>query len=99
VLRTIFSEYGRMRSQRKSDRQDDTVSVPQNPANESTARIPAQSGLDQVVNRPAPTVAIGRAHPSDHRPHVTHLNRPRHEVGTRRTDDINKLRARAALDD
>jgi glycosyltransferase involved in cell wall biosynthesis len=101
VLRTIFSEYGRMRSQRKTVRLADTVIVHQRPAGSASARIPAQAGRDQVVSRPAPTIAIGRAHPSDPRPHVAHLNRSRRgdEIGTRRTDDINALRARAALED
>jgi hypothetical protein len=69
--------------------------------NQAPSRIPAQPALDQVVTRSAPTVAIGRAHPSDPRPHIAHVNRPRRgdEVGTRRTDDINMLRARAALED
>jgi len=108
VLRTIFSEYGRMRTQRKSDRLDETVRIHQIPAHQAVPasnpagnRIPAQPGLEQIVTRPAPTVAIGRAHPSDPRPHIAHVNRPRRgdEVGTRRTDDINKLRARAAFED
>jgi glycosyltransferase involved in cell wall biosynthesis len=100
VLRTIFSEYGRMRSQRKTVQQAGTVTVHQLQASASS-RIPAQTPRDQVVNRPAPTIAIGRAHPSDHRPHVAHLNRSRRsdEIGTRRTDDINALRARTALED
>ena len=117
VLRTIFSEYGRMRSQRKTDRADapaatspavhsPAVSSPApaavRHADAPTVRIPLQSGLDQVVNRPAPVAAIGRAHPSDWRSHATHVNRPRRgldDIGNRRTDDINVLRARAALED
>lgn len=107
VLRTIFSEYGRMRTQRKTDRLTDRhaetvrIQLPPNMVNQAPSRIPAQPALDQVVTRSAPTVAIGRAHPSDPRPHIAHVNRPRRgdEVGTRRTDDINMLRARAALED
>jgi glycosyltransferase involved in cell wall biosynthesis len=101
VLRTIFSEYGRMHSRRRNAGSTGTVVVHQQQAGATTLRIPVQTGLGQVVNRPAPTAAIGRAHPSDPRPHVPHLNRPRRsdEVGTRRTDDINVLRARAALED
>jgi hypothetical protein len=89
-----------MRSQRKTVQQAGTVTVHQLQASASS-RIPAQTGRDQVVNRPAQTIAIGRAHPSDHRPHVAHLNRSRRsdEIGTRRTDDINALRARTALED
>jgi hypothetical protein len=100
VLRTIFSEYGRMRTQRKSDRETGAVIVHQLPAAATGARIPVQTGVDQATGRPAPIAAIGRAHPSDPRPHA-HVNRPRRsdEIGTRRTDDINILRARAALDD
>jgi glycosyltransferase involved in cell wall biosynthesis len=99
VLRTIFSEYGRMRNQRKTGRDADTVIIHQDLANATTARI-SRPAVNQFA-RPAPTVAIGRAHPSDHRPHVAHLNRARRgdEIGTRRTDDINVLRARAALED
>jgi hypothetical protein len=100
VLRTIFSEYGRMRTQRKTDRESGSVIVHQRPATAAGARVPVQTGLDQAATRPAPIAAIGRAHPSDPRPHA-HINRPRRtdEIGTRRTDDINVLRARAALDD
>ena len=105
VLRTIFSEYGRMRTHRKTGRPAETVqpvAVSQRHADAPTLRIPLQTGIDQVVNRPAPIAAIGRAHPSDTRPHATHVNRPRRgsdDIGTRRTDDINVLRARAALED
>jgi glycosyltransferase involved in cell wall biosynthesis len=102
VLRTIFSEYGRMCTRRKLDRTAGTVLVHQlQPVAIPVAHIPSQSGLDQVVNRPAPIASIGRARPSDPRTHNSHLNRPRRtdEIGTRRTDDINVLRARAALDD
>ena len=99
VLRTIFSEYGRMRGSRK--RGANTVIVHQKPVAVPAPRPAAPTGLDQVVNRPAPIAAIGRAHPSDPRPHTSHVNRPRRtdEVGARRTDDINVLRARATLDD
>jgi len=101
VLRTIFSEYGRMRTQRKSRRNAGSVVVHQQSAAATTMRIPVQPGPGQVVNRPAPVAAIGRAHPSESRPHAPHLNRPRRtdDIGTRRTDDLNVLRARAAFED
>jgi hypothetical protein len=109
VLRTIFSEYGLMRSRRKAAARG-TVRIHQNPAVTAiSAYIPSQSGLDQVVHRPAPMASIGRVHPSDPRPHNAHLNRPRRmdeigtrrmdEIGTRRTEDVTLLRARATLDD
>ncbi|MDT5033863.1 MAG: hypothetical protein QOC94_4034 [Actinoplanes sp.] len=109
VLRTIFSEYGLMRSRRKAAARG-TVRIHQNPAVTAiSAYIPSQSGLDQVVHRPAPMASIGRVHPSDPRPHTAHLNRPRRmdeigtrrmdEIGTRRTEDVTLLRARATLDD
>jgi glycosyltransferase involved in cell wall biosynthesis len=101
VLRTIFSEYGRMRSQRKRERRAGTVLIHQRSAATIKSRIPVQTRLEHVVNRPAPSAAAGRVHPSDPRPHAPHLNRQRRgdEIGTRRTDDINVLRARAALED
>jgi glycosyltransferase involved in cell wall biosynthesis len=101
VLRTIFSEYGRMRTRRRSDRGAGTVLIHQRASAPAAHRVAVQNGHDQVTNRPAPIAAIGRAHTSDPRPHLSHVNRPRRsdEVGSRRTDDINVLRTRAALDD
>jgi hypothetical protein len=102
VLRTIFSEYALMRSRRRAAARG-TVLIHQNPAvtAPAAAYIPSQSGLDQVVHRPAPIASFGRVHPSDPRPHTARLNRPRRmdEIGTRRTEDVTMLRARAALDD
>ncbi|BFU44365.1 glycosyltransferase family 2 protein [Krasilnikovia sp. MM14-A1004] len=103
VLRTIFSEYGRARGQRKSKHRGTPAQVPaqQTPAaatdstETTTARIPAQTSLEQIVNRPA---TPGRARPES-RPHVARINRGTREVGTRRTDDINARRARATLED
>src|SRR3954452_5220629 len=79
VLRTIFSEYGRMRRNRR------TGSVTGRPATITAA--PATTGLDHVVHRATPASA---AHRADVRPHLSHLNRAnrREDVGTRRTDDI-----------
>src|SRR5207244_12283011 len=48
VLRTIFSEYGRMRTQRKGERTTDSVLVHQQSSAATTLRIPVSSGLDQV---------------------------------------------------
>jgi glycosyltransferase involved in cell wall biosynthesis len=92
VLRTIFSEYGRMRSRRRAGlRRPGGVIVHQRPV------TGASRGLSPVVNRtPAST-----AHPADPRPQSSHLNRSsrRDEVGTRRTDDIKVRRTSAALED
>jgi glycosyltransferase involved in cell wall biosynthesis len=92
VLRTIFSEYGRMRRNRRAGR----TTVHERPT--AFAMPPVRIARDQVVHRPTRAAS---AHPTDVRPHVTHLNRgPRREdVGTRRTDDIKALQARAALED
>jgi glycosyltransferase involved in cell wall biosynthesis len=90
VLRTIFSEYGRMRRQRRSG----TVVVGQRTAADADA---ATVRLEQV-NRNTPAA---NAHPADPRSTGAHVNRGAfHEVGTRRTDDIKKrLQARTALED
>jgi glycosyltransferase involved in cell wall biosynthesis len=91
VLRTIFSEYGRMRRQRRSGQ----VIVHQRPA---AAPFRPPAGLNQVVNRPAPPI---NAHPADVRQHAAHFNRSvtRPEVGNRRTEEIKALQAPAALED
>jgi glycosyltransferase involved in cell wall biosynthesis len=100
VLRTIFSEYGRMRRNHKIAGDETQVIVHQRTARPTIRRLttPTAIGLAQVVNRPTPAAA---AHPADVRPHVNHLNRGprREEVGTRRTDDIKRLQARAAFED
>jgi glycosyltransferase involved in cell wall biosynthesis len=83
VLRTIFSEYGRMRRMRRVTRIGGVV-VHQDPT--AVRAQPAPVRLNLIVNRPGPA--------------ATHLNRARRDdVGTRRTDDINALRARAAFED
>jgi hypothetical protein len=94
VLRTIFSEYGRMRRARKSIRRPGTVTVRPRTSPESG---PTTNRLEQV-NRNTPAA---NAHPADPRSTGAHVNRGAfHEVGTRRTDDIKKrLQARAALED
>jgi hypothetical protein len=95
VLRTIFSEYGRMRRQRKTGRGG--VIVHQKPATHRAQTGPAHAhagphnGLDHLINRSAPATA---PHPADVRPHVNHLNR-----WTRRADDVRLLQTRAALED
>jgi hypothetical protein len=94
VLRTIFSEYGRMRRDRKTARRTGAVVPAQRVV---PATTPVITRLDQV-NRNTPAAT---AHPADPRSTSAHVNRGNlHEVGTRRTDDINKrLEARAALED
>jgi len=90
VLRTIFSEYGRMRRNKRAG-------IAPSPAG---AQIPAQAtgNRHERVNRNTPASA---AHPADPRSAGAHVNRgPFREVGAGRTDDIKKrLEARAALDD
>jgi glycosyltransferase involved in cell wall biosynthesis len=93
VLRTIVSEYGRMRRLRREDRRAGV------PVEAAPARPrPADTALDQVVNRPTPA---GHAHPADVRPHLNHLNRGtrRDDVAARRSDDIKALQTRSAIDD
>jgi hypothetical protein len=105
VLRTIFSEYGRMKRTKRIAESDTAVIIHQRPATSplttpvtTMRRAPTAIGHAQVVNRPTPAAA---AHPADVRPHLNHLNRGprREEVGTRRTDDIKRLQARTALED
>jgi len=95
VLRTIFSEYGRMRRTRKAGRAGGVL-VHQGPADRPAATGRVATGLDRAVNRAVPV----NAHPADVRPHHTHLNRAhrRDDVGTRRTDDIKTLQARTAFE-
>ena len=91
VLRTIFSEYGRMRRRHRSGaRGPGGVIVHQLPAG-GTSR-----GLEPVVNRtPAST-----ARPATPRYQVRHLNRAIRldEIGSRRTGDIKSLRTPALED-
>ncbi|GLY95034.1 hypothetical protein Acsp02_22890 [Actinoplanes sp. NBRC 103695] len=85
VLRTIFSEYGRMRRNRRAGH----VTL-------TPAQVPAQATGNRLeqVNRNSPAAA---AHPADPRSAGAHVNRgPFREVGAGRTDDIKKrLEARA----
>jgi len=94
VLRTIFSEYGRMRTQRRSTRRGE-VAVRRTPT--AAAAAPVHSHRDQV-NRNTPAAG---AHPTDPRSTGAHVNRGAfHEVGGRRTDDIKKrLQARTTAED
>src|SRR3954447_9048038 len=72
VLRTIFSEYGRMRRQRRTGRGG--VIVHQKPVGRPArpAAPPAQSAVGHVLSKHTPAAA---AHPADVRPHIGHLNR------------------------
>ncbi|GIM93985.1 glycosyltransferase family 2 protein [Paractinoplanes toevensis] len=84
VLRTIFSEYGRMRSQRrKGVRRPGGVIVHQQ-------RTSAESrGYGQMVNRPAITRSVQSSAP---------INQPTREVGTR-TGDIKPLPMPSSVED
>jgi glycosyltransferase involved in cell wall biosynthesis len=97
VLRTIFSEYGRMRRQRKLGATGTGVIVHQHPTATPANTSPAHA-LTKSVNR-AP--AAGTTPATDPRQHVAHLNRGtrRDEVGTRRTDDIRLLQSRSSRED
>jgi glycosyltransferase involved in cell wall biosynthesis len=90
VLRTIFSEFGRMRRQRTIARRGTNVIVHQRPA-----AAPSAAELIEVVNRNTPAAS---AHPTDVRPHVSHLNRAvrRDDAGARRPDE---KRLSAAIED
>jgi glycosyltransferase involved in cell wall biosynthesis len=93
VLRTIFSEYGRMHSRRRTTRRTGTaVPVAAAPAVTATA-----TRLDRI-NRNTPAAT---AHPADPRSSAAHVNRGAyHEIGARRTDDIKqRLQASTALED
>jgi glycosyltransferase involved in cell wall biosynthesis len=89
VLRTIFSEYGRMRRQRR-----DGI-LPGGPGARRRATAEAR-GYGQLANNPtAITRTVGPA------PQATPLNRAarREDAGTRRAEDIKRLRTPAALED
>ncbi|AGL18373.1 glycosyltransferase family 2 protein [Actinoplanes sp. N902-109] len=83
VLRTIFSEYARMRRTRRTGAGPDGVIVHQHPV----AR-PAAPARPKAVNRPPAAAA-------EPRQHVASLNR-RDETGARRTGEIRALQAGAA---
>jgi glycosyltransferase involved in cell wall biosynthesis len=97
VLRTIFSEYGRMRRHRGNGSRATGVIVHQH-ANAVPANTPAMPALNKTAHRPPAAGVIAAGEP---RPRVAHLNRGprRDEVGIRRTDDIRVLRARATRED
>ncbi|MEU4428289.1 glycosyltransferase family 2 protein [Actinoplanes sp. NPDC024001] len=117
VLRTIFSEYGRMRRRRGAGMAPfvDGLQLPTTPAAPAapTVAAPVAPTVPQfaesreqtpAVSAPAPVVVaahpVAPRHPADPRRDTGQLNRANrpHEVGTRRTDDINKVRT-PRLDD
>jgi hypothetical protein len=90
VLRTIFSEYGRMHRQRWAARRAGATARPAPIAPESfpvtaATATAAVNGMNSSVNRPT---TAGHAHPTDPRQHAAHLNR-----GTRRTEDAKAMQA------
>lgn len=89
VLRTIFSEYGRMRRQRRAARRAGATAVRTAPA--SAPAAPAGSARSAVVNR-AGTSA--QPHPTDPRQHLHHLNR-----GVRRIEDLKARPTPAAAEE
>jgi glycosyltransferase involved in cell wall biosynthesis len=98
VLRTIFSEYGRMRlAQRRIARGAEVTAPRQRPATVIANAAPVLNRRDRV-NRNTPAAG---AHPADPRSTGAHVNRGSfHEVGTRRTDDIKKrMQARITAED
>jgi glycosyltransferase involved in cell wall biosynthesis len=90
VLRTIFSEYGRMHGRRRATRR----------AGAPVAAAPATAMATRLdrINRNTPAAT---AHPADPRSSAAHVNRGAyHEIGARRSDDIkHRLQARTALED
>jgi glycosyltransferase involved in cell wall biosynthesis len=93
VLRTIFSEYGRMRArQRAGVRRANGVRVHQ---------LPASRGLGPVVNRPAGNRPLtGTAGHADRHNGTTHLNSARREdAAALRTGDIKPVRTHSAIED
>jgi glycosyltransferase involved in cell wall biosynthesis len=93
VLRTIFSEYGRMRRHRGNGSRANAVIVHQRPG-----ATPAKPAPNKTARRPPAAAVVTAGEP---RPHVAHLNRSprRNEVGIRRTDDVRVLQARAIRED
>jgi hypothetical protein len=90
VLRTIFSEYGRMRKTRRTGARPGGVIVHQ---------APAGPKFGQMVNRPA---AVRSPAPVKQvPPAAAPLNRAarREDVGSRRTGDIKPLRTPTAIED
>jgi len=98
VLRTIFSEYGRMRRQRRGGSRTNGVVVQQRSAN-TMANIPSVHALNKAVNRPP---AAGATSAGDPRQHLAQFNRGglrREDAGSRRTEDVKTLQARATRED
>jgi glycosyltransferase involved in cell wall biosynthesis len=98
VLRTIFSEYGRMRRNRRTAPAAPVFVPKQSTTAAWIEQAPRAVGTSKVVNRYPATVA----HPIDPRQHAGHLNNRgirREEIGNRRTDDLSLLQARIAFED
>jgi glycosyltransferase involved in cell wall biosynthesis len=97
VLRTIFSEYGRMRRQRRAGATTSGVVVHQHPG-VTAANTPPMHPLNKIVNR-APAAGVVPA--SDPRQHVAQFNRGlrRDDTGARRSEDTKTLPARATRED
>jgi hypothetical protein len=96
VLRTIFSEYGRMRGAQRRFARGEAPAQPRPATVIATAAV-TRDRRDQV-NRNLPPAGL---HPADPRSTGAHVNRGSfHEVGARRTDDIKKrLQARTTAED
>jgi glycosyltransferase involved in cell wall biosynthesis len=83
VLRTIFSEYGRMRRGRR-------LTMAPAAAKPAAVNTATPSSRFERLNRNTPAAA---SHPADPRSSVAHGSRGTlHEVGTRRTDDVIERR-------
>jgi glycosyltransferase involved in cell wall biosynthesis len=88
VLRTIFSEYGRMRRGRHR-------------VEPATRAVPARTAARRTGSRRTGAELAVMVNSADAHPHVSPLNlgSRREEPGTRRTDDIKALQTRTALED
>jgi glycosyltransferase involved in cell wall biosynthesis len=91
VLRTIFSEYGRMRRQRR-----DGV-VPGGPGARRRATAEAR-GYGHLTNSPAAGPALVRTVGPAQQPPLNRAAR-REDMGARRTEDLKRLRTTAAFED
>ncbi|MFC7534383.1 glycosyltransferase family 2 protein [Actinoplanes sp. GCM10030250] len=99
VLRTIFSEFGRMRGRRRARIAPfvEGLKVPAAPA----PRAAEAHNLQQAVNAPAGPGPAGSRHPADVRRDLTKVRTTpaaRDDLGVRPTQDLRALRARA-MDD
>jgi glycosyltransferase involved in cell wall biosynthesis len=92
VLRTIFSEYGRMRRHRRSGTD---VVVTRQPAT-VPAEVAPLHPLNPIVNRSS---VDGRNQAGDRRRHVAQLNRGPRRDDARRFDDDKALPGRSARED